>query len=73
MTLNFVGGPVDGHSLDCPIVPPPVFYLPTRIPLTASVYFFDSFLPGVLKYTFEGYRKLNTHEARILFGERNLP
>lgn len=69
MTLNFVGGPIDGHSVDCPLVPPPVFYLPTNTPLTASIYSFDSLFPGELRYTFEGFRALTAREAQAFFGE----
>lgn len=66
MNLNFIGGPVDGHSVYCSFEPPPVFFLPSENPLIVSVYLFDSVISGVLQYTFAGYRPLESCQIPTL-------
>ena len=67
MTLQFAGGPSDGFSASCPIVPPPIFYLPTGVDRMASVYSFSSVAPGLLTYILRGYLMLSAAEAHALF------
>lgn len=70
MVLEFIGGPSDGYSANCPLCPPPVFYLPTATPLMASVYLFDSVQRRQLRYAFHGYQELSRTEALHLFEPR---
>lgn len=67
----FSGGPIDGHAQRCAAAPPPVFFLPTQKPLTASVYclaLVDARQPSmVAQYDFTGYLSLSSSEAEALF------
>lgn len=67
LKISFWGGPVDGIKFDCPLVPPPEFYLPTETSLLVSVYEFSSINCNYeLVYVFEGYEKVSEQEASLL-------
>ena len=72
LAIELLGGPHDGYSIDCLLVPPPYFLLPAPNKNIATIYYFDSvcFSAGTsrLRYVFSGYQAITAEELQELKG-----
>ncbi|MBA4075821.1 MAG: hypothetical protein C0508_12340 [Cyanobacteria bacterium PR.023] len=75
LAIELLGGPHDGYSIDCLLMPPPYFLLPTTGKNIASVYYFECVCftagGGRLNYQFSGYQAITSAEMQELSSLRS--
>ncbi|MFN8657331.1 MAG: hypothetical protein U0105_13400 [Candidatus Obscuribacterales bacterium] len=70
MQIELYGGPHDGMTVDCPLVPPQCLLLPEIEHKVGCIYWYDSLdledRATTFKYIFSGYQALEPEEQAAL-------